>query len=225
MTIVSPPKHTSTAPIAASSVAQRVARVAEHCARHPWSVLAVALVLSILSGLASTRLPVYTSRQALLPQDTEVARRLDSFLTKFGAASDLIVVLEGAPRAELTSFATELAAELRAEPAIGPVAERLDPRFFLEHAYLLMPAERLDRLGSMMSAPVQPLGLDESLQKAMAWLEGDPHRIDLDIGAAEELIARRCPRSSRSGNAGCPRNRSPAASTGTACWLAMGPRA
>ena len=148
MTSVSPPKRTPTAPTVASHVAQRVARVAERCARHPWGVLAFALVLSILSGLASARLPVYTSRLALLPKDTEVARRLDSFLTKFGAASDLIVVLEGAPRAELTSFATELAAELRAEPAIGPVTERLDPRFFLEHAYLLMPAERPDRIGS-----------------------------------------------------------------------------
>jgi hypothetical protein len=69
-------------------------------------------------------------------------------LTKFGAASDLVVALDGAPRAELTSFATELAAELRAEPAIGPVTERLDPRFFLKHAYLLMPAERPDRIGS-----------------------------------------------------------------------------
>ncbi len=191
MTTVSPPKRTSTAPTAASHVAQRAARVAERCARHPWGVLAFALVSSILSGLASAHLPFYTARQALLPKDTEVARRLDSFLTKFGAASDLIVVLEGAPRAELTSFATELAAELRAEPAIGPVTERLDPRFFLEHAYLLIPAERLDRIGSMMTAPGRPLGLDESLQKAMAWLKDGPHGIDLDTAAdiAEALSA------------------------------------
>jgi predicted RND superfamily exporter protein len=110
VTPASPPKRTSTAPTAASSLIQRVAWFAERCARHPWGVVAFALVLSILSGLASARLPVYTSRQALLPKDTEVARRLDSFLTKFGAASDLIVVLEGASRAELTYFATELRA-------------------------------------------------------------------------------------------------------------------
>jgi hypothetical protein len=90
------------------------------------------------------------------------------------------VVLEGAPRAELTSFASELTAELRAEPAIGQVTERLDPRFFLERAYLLMSAERLDRLGSLMSTQGRPLGLDESLEKAMAWLEDGPRGIDLD---------------------------------------------
>ena len=100
------------------------------------------------------------------------------------------MVLEGAPRADLTSFATELAAELRAEPAIGQVTERLDPRFFLEHAYLLMPAEGLDRLGSMMSTPGQPLGLDESLEKAMAWLKDGPHGIDLDTaGAIAEALS------------------------------------
>ncbi len=151
-------------------MAQRVARVAERCARHPRGVLAFALVLSILSGLASARLAVYTSRQALLPKDTEVVRRLDSFLTKFGAASDLIVVLEGARRAELTSFATELAAGLRAEPAIGQVTERLDTSgsdpFMLtplcSDPFMLAvrpPAHQLDRdPGAPRETPDEPAG-------------------------------------------------------------------
>jgi hypothetical protein len=70
----------------------------------------------VLAAWATIRLPVYTSRQALLPQNSDVAQRLDSFLAKFGAASDLIVVLEGAPREELEAFATELATRLRTEP-------------------------------------------------------------------------------------------------------------
>ncbi|MCU0733984.1 MAG: hypothetical protein MUF20_00480 [Methylotetracoccus sp.] len=43
-----------------------VASAAERCARHPYVVLSFALLLSVLSGLAVARLPVYTSRQALL---------------------------------------------------------------------------------------------------------------------------------------------------------------
>ncbi|MBA2592454.1 MAG: hypothetical protein H0U97_09455 [Gammaproteobacteria bacterium] len=86
-----------------------MARVAERCARHPWGVLAFALVLSILSGLASARLPVYTSRQALLPKDTEVTRRLDSFLTKFGAASESDRGLGGRPARGAHVFAAGMA--------------------------------------------------------------------------------------------------------------------
>ncbi len=191
VTPASPPIGPSSDPIATPSVPKGVARFAAACARRPWGILVFALVISIVSGLAAARLPVYTSRQALLPKDTDVAKRLDSFLKKFGAASDLIVVLEGAPREELLSFATELAAELRAEPAIRQVTERLDLRFFVDHAYLLVPAERLDQLGAMMAgtASDQPFALDESLQEALAWLKQRPRRLDLDIATTEELVA------------------------------------
>ena len=82
------------------------ARLAERTARHPWWMLTIAALISTLAIWAVLQLPVYTSRQALLPKDTAVAQRMESFLRKFGAASDLIVVVEGAPRAELEAFAT-----------------------------------------------------------------------------------------------------------------------
>lgn len=77
----------------------------------------------------------------MLPQDTPVAVRFNDFLKNFGAASDLMVVLEGAPRNELESFASELAAKLRVEPEIDQATARLDMTFFLDHSYLLMPSE------------------------------------------------------------------------------------
>ena len=63
-------------------------------ARSPWITLGITLVLSGWALMSAIQLPVYTSRQALLPQDTEVAKRLEQFLQQFGAASDLVVVLE-----------------------------------------------------------------------------------------------------------------------------------
>ena len=79
---------------------QALGRLARISASHPWVVLALALALSVAALFAAARLPVYTSRQALLPQNTEVAQRLNTFLRKFGSASDLVVALEGAPRAD-----------------------------------------------------------------------------------------------------------------------------
>jgi len=127
-----------------------VARLARMCARYPWVVLGLALIVSGLSILAASKLPVHTSRQALLPQNTEVAQRLNRFLEKFGSASDLMVVLENAPRNDLETFATELAIRLRSEPEIAQVTERLDPAFFLDHAYLMMPLDQLHGLEGLI---------------------------------------------------------------------------
>ncbi|MDD5320146.1 MAG: MMPL family transporter, partial [Methylococcales bacterium] len=114
------------------------------------------------------------SRQALLPQNTAVAKRFNDFLKNFGAASDLMVVLEGAPRNELESFANDLAAKLRVEPEIGQATSRLDMKFFLDHSYLLMPAEGLDKLAAVAKQPILGGGMEENLRKALSWSKNHP---------------------------------------------------
>jgi predicted RND superfamily exporter protein len=172
-------------------ITERIARIAECFARNPWSILGVAAVLSILAFWATLQLPVHTSRQALLPQDTVVAKRFNDFLKNYGAASDLMVVLEGAPRGELESFANELAARLEAEPEIGQATSRLDMRFFLNHSYLLMPTESLDKLAEMASPPT-PQGekMEANLRKALSWSKNHPPLggADIDLQAAEASL-------------------------------------
>ncbi len=149
--------------------------------------LGTGLGIVIVAGWATAQLPVYTSRQALLPQNTSVAKRFNNFLKNFGAASDLMVVLEGAPRNELESFANDLAARLRAEPEIGQATSRLDMVFFLNHAYLLMPAEGLDKLAALAKQPIPGAGMEESLRKALSWSKDHPPLggTDTDLQAAE----------------------------------------
>ncbi len=168
-------------------ITQRAAKLAECFARNPWRVLGVALALSILAGWATMQLPVHTSRQALLPQDTPVAVRFNDFLKNFGAASDLMVVLEGAPRSELELFANELAAKLRVEPEIDQATARLDMTFFLDHSYLLMPSEGLDKLAALANQPIPDGGLEENLRKALSWSEDHPPLggTDTDLKTAE----------------------------------------
>lgn len=170
---------------------QRIARIAECFARNPKRVLSVALALSILAVWATLQLPVNTSRQALLPQNTEVARRFNDFLKNFGAASDLIVVLEGAPRSELESFADQLSSKLAAEAEIDQATSRLDMAFFLEHAYLPMPVESLDKLAAIANQPM-PVegGLEENLRKALNWSKDHPAMggTDIDLQTAEASL-------------------------------------
>ena len=171
-------------------ISQRAAKLAECFARNPWWVLGVALALSILAGWATAQLPVYTSRLALLPQNTAVAKRFNDFLKNFGAASDLMVVLEGAPRSELESFANDLAAKLRIEPEVGQATSRLDMAFFLDHAYLLMPSEGLDKLAVMAKQPIPGGGMEENLRKALSWSKDHPPLggTDTDLQTAEASL-------------------------------------
>lgn len=171
-------------------VNQWVAAAAERCARHPYIILTFALLLSVLSAWAVVHLPVYTSRQALLPKNSEVVRRLDTFLEKFGAASDLIVVVEGAPREELEAFAAELTSRLSEEPEIGQVNSRLDTAFLLNHAYLMAPSEWLDRLGAMMNGKPRhkTLGIDALLRQASDWVRQPPPMNDVDVQTAGKSL-------------------------------------
>lgn len=172
------------------SIPRLIAALARRCALHPWYVLSLAALLSVLASYAAVQLPVHTSRQALLPQDTEVAQRLNSFLEKFGAASDLMVVIEGAPRAELESFATELAVRLRREPEIAQVTERLDPAFFLQHAYLLIPTAQLDSLSSLFdpAANGKLLTLTEALTQVQTVMAAPPSMANADIRTVTDGI-------------------------------------
>lgn len=171
-------------------ITQRIAKLAEYFARNPWRILGIALALSILAGWATAQLPVHTSRQALLPQNTPVAKRFNDFLKNFGAASDLMVVLEGAPRSELESFANGLAAKLRMEPEVSQATARLDMTFFLNHAYLLMPAESLDELAALADRPIPASGMEQNLRKALNWSKDPPPLggADTDLQTAEASL-------------------------------------
>jgi predicted RND superfamily exporter protein len=151
---------------------QLVTRMARASAQHPWIVLSLTLIFSAFALQAASHLPVYTSRQALLPQNTEVAWRLNRFLEKFGAASDLVVALENAPRAAMEAYASELAKRLKVEPEIDQATERLDSQFFMQHAYLLMPPAQLAGLDNLLDQAnnAKPATLESLLQDAQSLL-------------------------------------------------------
>lgn len=172
-------------------ITQRIANIAECFARNPWLILGVATALSLLALWATLQLPIHTSRQTLLPQNTAVAKRFNDFLKNFGAASDLMVVLEGAPRSELESFANDLATLLEEEPEIGHATSRLDMAFFLNHSYLLMPTESLDKLAEMASPPtLHGERMEANLRKALSWSKDHPPLggTDIDLQAAEASL-------------------------------------
>ncbi|MBW1854916.1 MAG: hypothetical protein JRJ00_09610, partial [Deltaproteobacteria bacterium] len=94
--------------------------------------------------------------------------------------SELVVVVEDAPPAQLKEFATELASRLRQKPEIRHAIERFDTLFMLTHGYLLLPPAQLSRFTSVLQrlAGVNiSTGLshwDEILERGEKWLENPP---------------------------------------------------
>ena len=157
-----------------------IENVAASIAKHPWHVLFVVLLLTGLAVWGVSTLKIYTARNALFPKYIDVYQRLESFLQKFGAVSELVVVVEDAPQAQLKEFATELAGRLRQRPEIRHAMERFDTRFVLEHGYLLLPPEQLSQFTALMNqfvgvnAATKVAGWDEVLTEAADWLENPP---------------------------------------------------
>lgn len=167
-----------------------IERLAEQTARKPWAVLGICLAVTVLALWALFQLPMYTSRKALFRADQPMVQRLDRFMENFGAASDLIVAIEGAPRADLERFALALADELSRQPGIRNADPRIDLTFFLDHAFTMVPPADLDAAESYVRQVLRmpdgpPPTIDEALDAASEWFEDPPSL----TGKTQELSA------------------------------------
>jgi predicted RND superfamily exporter protein len=159
--------------------------------------LIVVFFVAVLAAWGSSTLKIYTARNALFPKYIDVYQRLESFLQKFGAVSELVVVVEDAPQVQLKEFATELAGRLRQRPKIKHAMERFDTRFVLKHGYLLVPTEQLAQLTSVLdgivggNAVTGAAGWGEVLEEAANWLEHPPalSSRDSDLKTTERRLS------------------------------------
>ncbi len=173
-----------------------IERVAAAIATHPRFVLLVVLALALLAGWGASTIKIYTARNALFPRHVDVYRRLENFLQKFGAVSELVVVVENGSQEELKTFATELAVRLRRMPEVKTAMERFDPQFVLGHAYLLVEPKPLSQVADALSglpdlsAGRGAAGWDAFLSQALTWLEHQPAQSNPgDLKTAEQQLA------------------------------------
>ena len=173
--------------------AEIVEKSAAGIARRPGLVLLCALALTGLAAVGVCSIPFITSRKALLPEQADVTVRLERFLKKFGAASDLIVVLEGAPRADMEQFAADLSKKLRELDTVRRVSERVDLTFFFKHAYLLVPPKQMRQFSSVLQRLIgvpprkQLADWDDAFQRVERWLDDPPplSTVEVDLQTAE----------------------------------------
>ncbi len=163
-------------------------RLARGVSRHPWWALLSMAAVSALAVWSTSRTPIFTSRRALLVPGSPEVIRFDRFMEHYGAASDLILVLESPegmpiPREEMEDFSSLLAERLREVPEVKSAEARVDVAFFLSHAWTSAPMEQMDQAESFIHSLVRfpdgvPRTMAQALDMAETWFENPPSLAD-----------------------------------------------
>jgi len=153
-----------------------IGRLTGACARHPWIVLAAALMLVAGScWLVAARLGMSTSTDAMIASDVPFRQAEIAFDRAFPQFIDPLVVVVDAPDGQAAEKAADaLLARLQADPALFPHVARPDGDPALKrNGLLFLPA---DRLGALLDRLIQAqpfvagLAADPSLRGLLATL-------------------------------------------------------
>ena len=167
--------------------------IAAASSRRPLVFVGIGLALCALSLYLLSQMPFLTSRTALLDRTSPEVERFEHYMENFGAASDLIIAIEGIERPELEKYAAELASRLEELPEVSAADSRLDLNFFVSHAYTILPCEQFDKAATFMDGLLSmdgkmPSSLDEALDAANRYFEEPPAipmgEIDMDSARA-----------------------------------------
>ncbi|HPM41260.1 MAG TPA: MMPL family transporter, partial [bacterium] len=155
--------------------------VAGFVCRHPWKIVAAALLLAVLSGFyAATTIKLNANLDELVSEKLDYHRNYLEFLREFGDEEYLYVVVDAGdelPRAKL--FMEELGSKLSGKPGIEQVIWKIENPALEKGFLLYLSPKELSTLGSMLTeGPV-------SVKRIASWNGFAPM-----FGALADRIAR-----------------------------------
>ena len=139
-------------------LARSVAALVAWVTRHPRAVLVVALVLTLASiHVAYTRLEYHTQRNDLISADKPCQQRWQQYLDAFGDDDDMVVVVEGTNRDQMTAALDAVAARLKERPDLfDRVFHRVDLRRLRDRGLLYLPLDQLEAIRASLDR-MEPL--------------------------------------------------------------------
>jgi len=145
-----------------------IVRIVDVCTRHPWWVIAVALILSATSAVYAERhFAIKTDINELISPDLPWARRVAQFVDAFPQREILAVI--DAPTPELADqAATRLQQALEARPDVFPaVRQPQSGSFFERNGLLYLPTDEVKRVTDWLTRAdplIGTLAVDPSLR-------------------------------------------------------------
>jgi len=171
------------------------AMVASASSRRPFVFLGTGLAICALSLWALNSMTFLTSRTALLSKDSPEVSRFEHYMTNFGAASDLIIAIEGVPRPDLEEYSLELSKRLKQLKEVGDADARLDLQFFVSHGYTMLPREQFDQASSFMNGLLNlngkmPTDMEAALKLGEDYFDNPPAipMSGIDMKAADNSL-------------------------------------
>jgi hypothetical protein len=153
-----------------SMLKAKLAVIVDICTRHAWSVIAVATLLAVVSGIyASRHFAIDTDINRLISPDLPWRQQEFAFSRAFPQRNGTIFAVVDAPTAELASRAsTALAERLSGQKDLfRSVDEAQSSSLFVRDGLLFLPTDELERsLGALTQAQplLQTLVTDPSLR-------------------------------------------------------------
>ncbi len=127
---------------------------------HPWIVLIVGLVLTIVAGGLSENLRMETRVLDLVPADDPAAIEYEKIIQHYSSASQIIVGIQGKDQAQMIAFADEIKRRAkeatykdketnRKVPYVKRVDARADVEFIQKHGLMLTKVRDLENLDEL----------------------------------------------------------------------------
>ncbi|MCP4674310.1 MAG: MMPL family transporter [Deltaproteobacteria bacterium] len=128
--------------------------------RYPWIVVALALVLTVITGAVSENLKMETRFLDLVPSDDPAAIEFNDILRQYSSASQIMIGIEGKDRKQMIAFADELGRRAKEatytdketgekKPYVKRITVRADTEFIAEHGLMLSKVSNLENLDEL----------------------------------------------------------------------------
>ncbi|ADP71706.1 hopanoid biosynthesis associated RND transporter like protein HpnN [Rhodomicrobium vannielii ATCC 17100] len=151
-----------------------IVKTVDICSRHPWRVLAAALVLTIISGYYfAAHFAINTDISKLISTELPWRQREVAFAKAFPKVESAIVAVVDGPTPELADQAAQRLAHrlLEEKTLISSVQQLTGGPFFQKNGFLFLSESELkDALGQLTRAKplLEPLAADPSLRGVMS---------------------------------------------------------
>ncbi|HEY6257751.1 MAG TPA: MMPL family transporter [Xanthobacteraceae bacterium] len=137
----------------------KLAALVNICTRNAWAVIAIALSITVVSGVYAVRnFAINTNVNQLISPDLPWRQQELAFVDAFqGNYRKILAVVDASTSERATAASKALAAKLAANPALFPAVEELsESAFFSRNGLLFLPAEEVESaIGGL--AQSQPL--------------------------------------------------------------------
>jgi len=126
-------------------------RWALFAATHPWQVIMVLLIITVLAAISASTIRMDMRWSDLLPMQDPAAQEFDKVLREYKSVSTIHIVVQGEEQ-QMKQFADAVVPQIEGlTEYVDRVDYKIDKEFFGKHGFMLAKAKDLERMKGMFA--------------------------------------------------------------------------